>query len=79
MDWLGAALATLSLAAIVYGLIESSFLGFGSLRVRTALILGVIASGFFIFVEANKKDAMMPLSLFRSRDFSAANLLTLFL
>jgi EmrB/QacA subfamily drug resistance transporter len=79
LDWLGAALATLSLAAIVYGLIESSFLGFGSLRVRAALILGVIASGFFIFVEAKKKDAMMPLSLFRSRDFSGANLLTLFL
>jgi len=79
LDWLGAALATLSLAAIVYGLIESSFLGFGNLRVRMALILGVIASGFFVFVEAKKKDAMMPLSLFRSRDFSGANLLTLFL
>lgn len=78
-DWLGATLATISLAAIVYGLIESSFLGFGSLRVRTALILGALASAFFILVEAKKKDAMMPLSLFRSQDFSGANLLTLFL
>ena len=78
-DWLGATLATLSLAAIVYGLIESSFLGFGSLRVHTALILGALASAFFIFVEAKKKDAMMPLSLFRSQDFRGANLLTLFL
>lgn len=79
LDWLGAVLATLSLAAIVYGLIESSLLGFANLRVLTALILGVIVSGFFSFVEAKKKDAMMPLSLFRSRDFSGANLLTLFL
>ena len=79
LDWPGAVLATLSLAAIVYGLIESSFLGFGNLHVLTALILGVIASGFFILVEATKKGAMMPLSLFRSRDFSGANLLTLFL
>jgi EmrB/QacA subfamily drug resistance transporter len=79
LDWLGAALATLALAAIVYGLIESSFLGFGNLRVLTALILGIISAGIFIFVEAKKKDAMMPLSLFRSRDFGAANLLTLFL
>ena len=78
-DWLGATLATLSLAAIVYGLIESSFLGFGSLRVHTALILGALASAFFIFVEAKTKDAMMPLSLFRSQDFRGANLLTLFL
>ena len=79
LDWLGAVLATLSLAAIVYGLIESALLGFANLRVLTALILGVIVSGFFIFVEAKKKDAMMPLFLFRSRDFSGANLLTLFL
>ena len=79
LDWLGAALATLSLGAIVYGLIESSFLGFGNVRVRAALILGVLASALFIFAEAKKKNAMMPLSLFRSRDFSGANLLTLFL
>ncbi len=79
LDWLGAVLATVSLGAIVYGLIESSSLGFGNPQVLTALILGVVTSAFFVFVEAQKKSPMLPLTLFRSRDFSGANLLTLFL
>lgn len=79
LDRLGAVLATVSLGAIVYGLIESSSLGFGNLRVLTALILGVVTSGFFVFTETQKKSPMLPLTLFRSRDFSGANLLTLLL
>ncbi len=79
LDWLGAVLATVSLGAMVYGLIESSSLGFGNPQVLTALILGVVTSAFFVFVEAQKKNPMLPLTLFRSRDFSGANLLTLLL
>jgi EmrB/QacA subfamily drug resistance transporter len=79
LDWLGAVLATVSLGAIVYGLIESSSLGLGNLQVLTALILGVVTSGFFLFTETQKKSPMLPLTLFRSRDFSGANLLTLLL
>jgi EmrB/QacA subfamily drug resistance transporter len=79
LDWLGAVLATVSLGAIVYGLIESSSLGLGNLQVLTALILGVVTSGFFLFTETQKKSPMLPLALFRSRDFSGANLLTLLL
>lgn len=48
-------LATVSLGAIVYGLIESSSLGLGNLQVLTALILGVVTSGFFLFTETQKK------------------------
>lgn len=55
LDWLGAVLATVSLGAIVYGLIESSSLGLGNLQVLTALILGVVTSGFFLFTETQKK------------------------
>jgi len=33
----------------------------------------------FIFVEASSRAPMMPLSLFKSRTFSGANLLTLLL
>jgi EmrB/QacA subfamily drug resistance transporter len=79
LDWLGAVLATVSLGAIVCGLIESSSLGFGNLRVLTALILGVVISGLFVFTETQKKSPMLPLTLFHSRDFSGANLLTLLL
>jgi predicted MFS family arabinose efflux permease len=44
-----------------------------------ALAAGVVASGLFILVEARTKNPMLPLSLFRSMDFSGANLLTLLL
>src|SRR5215472_6203133 len=75
LDWLGAILATVSLGAIVYGLIESSSLGFSHPLVLTTLTLGIFTSALFVFVETKrKKNAMLPLSLFRSRDFSGANL-----
>jgi len=82
LDWIGAALATLSLGTIVYGLIESSRLGFGNLAIVAALSGGVITTIVFLIVEARlskKGNAMLPLRLFRSRNFSGANLLTLFL
>lgn len=79
LDLLGAALATISLAAIVYGLIESNTVGFSSARVIIALSGGVLCFIAFILVEAHIASPMMPLKLFRSRDFAGANLLTLFL
>ena len=47
--------------------------------VSGALIIGVIASALFFLVEARKKNPMLPLALFRSMDFSGANLLTFLL
>jgi EmrB/QacA subfamily drug resistance transporter len=79
LDLLGATMATLSLGAIVYGLIESSRLGLQSPIVMSALVAGMIIFGAFILVEARVRHPMMPLSLFRSRNFAGANLLTLFL
>jgi len=79
LDLKGAALATISLGGIVFGLIESSRLGFKSPVVLIALIGGVIVSAVFIFIEARVKSPMMPLTLFRSANFAGANLLTFFL
>jgi EmrB/QacA subfamily drug resistance transporter len=79
LDLSGAALATFSLGAIVYGLIESSRLGLRSPAVIGALSAGVILFALFILVEARVRHPMMPLTLFRSRNFAGANLLTLFL
>lgn len=70
LDFPGALLATLGLGGITYGLIESSPL---------ALALGGAALAGFVGVEARSRKPMMPLSLFRSRDFAGANLLTLWL
>src|SRR5215203_4033062 len=76
-DLAGAILVTGGLAGLVYGLIESSASGFGDPSVLAAVILGVLALAAFILVECRGKDPMVPLSLFRSKDFSGANLVTL--
>ncbi len=70
LDWAGALLATVSLGGIVFAFIESApLIGVG----------GVLALLAFLFVEAHPQAPMVPLSLFRSSNFSGANLLTLFL
>jgi EmrB/QacA subfamily drug resistance transporter len=79
VDWWGSLLATLGLGGIVYGLIESGHLGLGSPLVLGALAVGIVALLVFLLVEARSTAPMLPLSLFRSRTFSGANLLTLFL
>src|SRR6266478_2846331 len=79
LDLVGATLATISLGAIVYGLIESSRLGFQSPIVITAVASSLIILFAFVIVEARRRHPMMPLTLFRARNFTGANLLTLFL
>ena len=79
LDILGAVLATLGLGGVVYGLVESQNSGFTDPRVLVSLALGVAALVAFVFVEGRVEEPMMPLSLFRSRNFAGANLLTLFL
>jgi EmrB/QacA subfamily drug resistance transporter len=79
LDWIGAALATIGLGGVVYGLIESPRLGFSNPVVLVTLIGGFVLLALFIFNEARTKNPMVPLRLFRSRNFSGANLLTLFL
>jgi len=76
LDPAGAALATVGLGGVVYGLIESSRLGWRSPAVWIALALGIVSLGLFVLVEARGKSPMLPLSLFRSRAFTAANLMT---
>jgi EmrB/QacA subfamily drug resistance transporter len=79
LDLPGAFLATLGLGGVVYGLIESSNRGLGDPLVLGGLMLGVAALVAFVLVERRSHEPMMPLSLFRSRNFSGANLLTLLL
>jgi EmrB/QacA subfamily drug resistance transporter len=70
LDPPGALLATLALGAIVYGLIESRPL---------VSVAGVAILIGFLAWERHTSHPLMPLELFRSRLFSACNLLTLFL
>ena len=79
LDWAGAGLTTVGLGALVYGLIEAPTLGFGHWAVLTALAGGTLTLLLFFVVEARTQNPMVPLSLFRSKNFSGANLLTLLL
>jgi EmrB/QacA subfamily drug resistance transporter len=79
LDWPGALLATISLGAIIYGLIESDSLGLEHPVVLATLAGGGVALIAFVFVELHSSAPMMPLELFRSWTFSGSNLLTLLL
>lgn len=79
LDFPGAILATLGLGGVVYGLIESNVSGFGDPLVLASLALGALALVAFVFVERRSREPMMPLGLFKNRNFSGANLLTLLL
>lgn len=72
IDWLGALLVVLTLGGFAAALTEPA----------TKIISGTVAAIAFLFlllVETHVGDPMVPLPLFRSSDFSGANLLTLFL
>ena len=79
IDWIGALLATLGLAGLVYGFLESANLGWTNRLVFGSLTVGFGSLIAFVFVEARLPSPMVPLTLFRSQRFSGANLLTLLL
>jgi EmrB/QacA subfamily drug resistance transporter len=78
-DWLGAAFATIGLGGIVFGFVESANLGWRHPLVVGSLIVGFASLIAFVFVEKREASPMVPLSLFKSRSFTGANLLTLLL
>jgi len=79
VDLAGVLLAIASLGGIVAGLIEASRSGFARPAAWIPLAAGVAAGTAFAAVEARSRRPMIPPALFRSRDFVAANLVTLFL
>ena len=79
VDWLGASIATLGLAGLVYGTLESAILGWTHPRVIGSLLFSVALLLLFVRVERRVRTPMVPLKLFQSASFSGANLLTLFL
>ncbi len=79
IDGLGAALAAITLGGIVYALIESQSAGWTQWRVWTSLAIGISTLPIFLVVESRHPAPILPLDLFRSRDFAATNVLTLLL
>jgi len=79
VDLAGAVAATLGLAGVVFALIEAPARGWSAAPVAIAGAAGLAGLAAFVAVEARVRRPMLPLQLFRDRDFAGANLLTLLL
>jgi EmrB/QacA subfamily drug resistance transporter len=76
VDAVGAALCALGLAGMTFGLIEQPLHGFGDPLVFVPLAGGAALFVGFVFWEEHTSNPMLPLPLFRRRNFSIGNLET---
>jgi len=77
LDYVGAALVTLGLAGIVGALITGPDAGFSSPLVLVTGSLGIVLTVAFFIVESRSENPLLPLDVFKSRQFFGANLNTL--
>ena len=75
VDFLGAGLAVLFLAGLTYGLIEAPT-GWTNPAVLVSLLVAALTAPAFLVVEHRRANPMLPLGVFRSRQFSGANAVT---
>src|SRR5437763_1502570 len=73
LDWLGALLTVLGLAGPVLALIRQPAVGWGSPEVWAVGLGGLGLLAAFVGHEARTPHPMLPLGLFRRRDFAAGN------
>jgi EmrB/QacA subfamily drug resistance transporter len=76
LDLFGAALVTIGLVGVVFPLIEVPAHGWSALTVVSAVV-GVVALAMLVPVEQRQASPMVPLDVFRSRQFVGVNLATL--
>jgi predicted MFS family arabinose efflux permease len=76
IDLPGALLCALGLAGPVYALIGQPRLGWSDPSVWIPLVAGIGAFVAFISYERRAADPMLPLAVFRSRNFAIGNLVT---
>ncbi len=75
-DWIGSVLVALGLAGVTYALVEAGGGGLLDPDVVAAGLAGcLLLVGFFLF-ERRTAEPMLPLAIFRSRQFSGANAAT---
>jgi EmrB/QacA subfamily drug resistance transporter len=79
LDFAGLGLASGGLFGVVFGLVRASDHGWGSLGVAGPLIAGAVLLAAFVAWELRSRAPMVPMRLFRSRQFSAANATSLFM
>jgi EmrB/QacA subfamily drug resistance transporter len=76
IDYPGAVLATVGLGGATYAMVEGPAKGIGSPVVLISAVLGVAGLVGFVLAERRLPNPMLPLDIFSSRQFTAANLVT---
>ncbi len=77
IDVLGGVLCALGLAALTFGLVRAPGAGLGDPSVAGPLVTSVVLLGGFLAHERRTDHPMLPLDLFRIRNFAVGNLQTL--
>ncbi len=76
VDFAGGALVTLGLIGVTYGLIDGPSGGWARPAPVSALVAGAVLLAAFVARERRAREPVLPLSLFSSTQFSAANVVT---
>jgi EmrB/QacA subfamily drug resistance transporter len=79
VDYLGAILCTVGLGGSVFALIEQSALGWTSPVIWGSMTIGLLSFAAFLLRQRFARDPMMPLDLFRARNFWTGNVATAFI
>jgi EmrB/QacA subfamily drug resistance transporter len=77
IDWAGIALSAIGLGGPTFALIEQPSRGWSDPVVWVPMLVGVLSFGLFILREAKARHPMLPLWLFKIRNFWVTNLTTL--
>jgi EmrB/QacA subfamily drug resistance transporter len=76
IDWAGIALSAIGLGGPTFALIEQPSRGWGDPLVWAPMVIGVLSFALFVLREATARHPMLPLGLFRIRNFWVTNLTT---
>jgi EmrB/QacA subfamily drug resistance transporter len=77
LDLRGLGLASAGLFGLVWGLVRGNEHGWGTLGVAGPIGVGLALLAAFAVWELRAREPMIPMRLFRSREFSAANMVSL--
>jgi EmrB/QacA subfamily drug resistance transporter len=76
IDYLGSVLCTVGLAGVVFALIEQQTLGWANPAIWGSMAIGVLSFAGFLVRERFARQPVMPLGLFRARNFWSGNVAT---